>query len=85
MQDFRDDDFLSDTSKISFRLRSDVRIARSYVRFFDLGENENNTSYRTLAEGYKILIGSVSNTSKRKAEYVESYEKNENSTKKYVQ
>ncbi|CAM4823844.1 unnamed protein product [Rotaria magnacalcarata] len=45
-------------------------------------ENENNTSYRTLADYYKISIGSVSNIIKRKAEYIENYEHNENSTKK---
>jgi len=45
-------------------------------------ENEDNASYRTLAEKYKISIGSVSNIIKRKAEHMESYEKNEKSTKK---
>ncbi|CAF4183626.1 unnamed protein product, partial [Rotaria magnacalcarata] len=45
-------------------------------------ENENNTSYRTLADYYKISIGSVSNVIKRKAECIENYEHNENSTKK---
>ncbi|CAM4838718.1 unnamed protein product, partial [Rotaria magnacalcarata] len=44
-------------------------------------ENENNTSYRTLADYYKISIGSVSNIIKRKAEYIENYEHNENSAK----
>ncbi|CAF4276855.1 unnamed protein product, partial [Rotaria magnacalcarata] len=44
-------------------------------------ENENNTSYRTLADYYKISIGSVSNINKRKAEYIENYEHNENSAK----
>jgi predicted DNA-binding protein YlxM (UPF0122 family) len=45
-------------------------------------ENEENVSYRTLGENYKISIGSVSNIIKRKAEYIESYEQNEKSTKK---
>ncbi|CAF4851692.1 unnamed protein product, partial [Rotaria socialis] len=45
-------------------------------------ENENNTSYRTLADYYKISIGSVPNIIKSKAEYIENYEHNENSTKK---
>jgi predicted DNA-binding protein YlxM (UPF0122 family) len=45
-------------------------------------ENEHNVSYRTLAEKHKISIGSVSNIIKRKAEYIESYEQNENSNKK---
>jgi Mor family transcriptional regulator len=35
-------------------------------------ENEENASYRTLAEKYKISIGSVSNIIKCKAEYIES-------------
>ncbi|CAF1614150.1 unnamed protein product [Rotaria magnacalcarata] len=39
-------------------------------------------SYRTLADRYKISIGSVSNIIKRKVEYIESYEQNESSTKK---
>ena len=45
-------------------------------------EHEDNSSYRTLADKYKISIGSVSNIVKRKAEYLECYEENENSTKK---
>lgn len=45
-------------------------------------ENEENFSYRALADKYKISIGSVSNIIKRKAEYMENYEQNENSTKK---
>ncbi len=45
-------------------------------------ENEENSSYRTLADKYKISIGSVSNIIKRKAEYMESYEQNESSNKK---
>ncbi len=36
-------------------------------------ENENDTSYRTLAENYKISIGSVSNIAKLKAEYIEPF------------
>ena len=45
-------------------------------------ENEEKDSYRTLADRYKISIGSVSNIIKRKVEYIESYEQNESSTKK---
>jgi predicted DNA-binding protein YlxM (UPF0122 family) len=45
-------------------------------------EHEDNSSYRTLADKYKISIGSVSNIVKRKAEYMACYEQNENSTKK---
>ena len=45
-------------------------------------ENEDNSSYRTLADKYKISIGSVSNIIKRKVQYMEGYEQNENSTKK---
>lgn len=45
-------------------------------------ENEQNVSYRTLADKYKISIGSVSNIIKRKAEYMENYEQNKNSNKK---
>ena len=45
-------------------------------------ENDANASYRTLADKYKISIGSVSNIIKRKAEYMENYEQNENSAKK---
>ena len=45
-------------------------------------ENEENVSYRTLADKFKISIGSVSNIIKRKVEYIESYEQNESSTKK---
>jgi predicted DNA-binding protein YlxM (UPF0122 family) len=45
-------------------------------------ENEENVSYRTLADNYKISIGSVSNIIKRKAEYIENYEQNQNSAKK---
>ncbi|CAF1355307.1 unnamed protein product [Rotaria magnacalcarata] len=45
-------------------------------------ENEEKVSYRTLADKYKISIGSVSNIIKRKVEYIESYEQNESSTKK---
>ena len=45
-------------------------------------EHEENLSYRTLADKYKISIGSVSNIVKRKVEYMECYETNENSTKK---
>ncbi len=37
-------------------------------------ENEEKLSYRTLADNYKIWIGSVSNIMKRKAKYIESYE-----------
>ncbi len=47
-------------------------------------ENEEKFSYRTLADKYKISIGSVSNIIKRKAEYMENYEQNENSTKKRI-
>ncbi len=45
-------------------------------------ENEERFSYRTLADKYKISIGSVSSIIKRKTEYMESYEPNESSTKK---
>ncbi|CAF2189462.1 unnamed protein product [Rotaria magnacalcarata] len=45
-------------------------------------ENEEKVSYRTLADRYKISIGSVSNIIKRKVEYIDSYEQNESSTKK---
>jgi predicted DNA-binding protein YlxM (UPF0122 family) len=45
-------------------------------------ENEEHVSYRTLADKYKISIGSVSNIIKRKVEYIEDYEQNENSSKK---
>jgi predicted DNA-binding protein YlxM (UPF0122 family) len=45
-------------------------------------ENEENISYRTLSDKYKISIGSVSNIIKRKAEYIENYEQNQNSNKK---
>lgn len=45
-------------------------------------ENEQNASYRELADKYKISIGSVSNIIKRKGEYIEDYEQNENSNKK---
>ena len=45
-------------------------------------ENKDKFSYRTLADKYKISIGSVSNIIKRKAEYIQSYEQNESSTKK---
>lgn len=45
-------------------------------------DNEDHTSYRVLADKYKISIGSVSSIIKRKAEYVEDYEQNENSNKK---
>ena len=45
-------------------------------------EHGDNSSYRTLADKYKISIGSVSNIVKRKAEYMDCYEQNENSTKK---
>ena len=45
-------------------------------------ENEEKFSYCTLADKYKISIGSVSNIIKRKVEYIESYEQNESSTKK---
>ena len=45
-------------------------------------ENEENVSYRTLADKFKISIGSVSNIIKRKVEYIESYEQNESTTKK---
>ena len=40
-------------------------------------EQEENSSYRTLADQYTISIGSVSNIVKRKVEYMECYEKNE--------
>ena len=40
-------------------------------------EHEENSSYRTLADKYQISIGSVSNIVKRKAKYMECYEKNE--------
>ncbi|CAF3934434.1 unnamed protein product, partial [Adineta steineri] len=45
-------------------------------------ENEQHVNYRTLAENYQISIDSVSNIIKRKAEYLENYEQNENSNKK---
>ena len=45
-------------------------------------EHEDNQSYRTLADKFKISVGSVSNIIKRKVEYLESYEQNESSTKK---
>ena len=45
-------------------------------------DNEGQISYRTLAEKYKISIGSVANIIKRKAEYIQDYEQNENSNKK---
>ncbi len=45
-------------------------------------ENEEKLSYRTLADKYKISIGSVSNIIKRKTEYMETYEQTESSTKK---
>jgi predicted DNA-binding protein YlxM (UPF0122 family) len=45
-------------------------------------EHEANVSYRTLADHYKISIGSISNIIKRKVEYMENYEQNENSNKK---
>ena len=45
-------------------------------------EHEDNSSFRTLADKYRISIGSVSNIVKREAEYMECYEQNENSTKK---
>lgn len=44
--------------------------------------NEETSSYRTLADKYKISIGSVSNIIKRKTEYIEDYEQNQNSNKK---
>ena len=46
-------------------------------------ENEQKFSYRALANKYKISTGSVSNIIKRKVEYMEDYERNENSTKKH--
>ena len=45
-------------------------------------KNEQNVPYRKLADEYKISIGSVSNIVKRKVEYIENYEQNENSNKK---
>ncbi|CAF1075691.1 unnamed protein product [Adineta ricciae] len=45
-------------------------------------KNEQNISYRKLADDYNILIGSVSNIVKRKIEYIDNYEQNENSDKK---
>ena len=45
-------------------------------------ENEQKVSYRDLANTHKISIGSVSNIIKRKAEYIEDYEQNQNSAKK---
>jgi predicted DNA-binding protein YlxM (UPF0122 family) len=45
-------------------------------------DNEEQISYRALADKYKISIGSVSNIIKRKAEYMQDYEHNENSNKK---
>ncbi|CAF3500964.1 unnamed protein product [Rotaria sp. Silwood1] len=45
-------------------------------------KNEQNVPYRKLAGEYKISIGSVSNIVKRKVEYIENYEQNENSNKK---
>ena len=45
-------------------------------------EHEENLSYRTLADKYKISIESVSSIVRLKVEYMECYEKNENSTKK---
>ncbi len=50
------------TTKHTLTLSEKVQLIR---------ENENDTSYRTLAENYKISIGSVSNIIKRKAEYIE--------------
>ena len=48
-----------------------------------LHENEQQVSYRKLAGKYKISIGSVSNIVKRKAEYMQDYEWNENPRKTY--
>ena len=45
-------------------------------------DNEDNISYRTLSDKYGISIGSISNIIKRKAEYIENYEQNQNSAKK---
>ncbi|CAM4834399.1 unnamed protein product [Rotaria magnacalcarata] len=45
-------------------------------------EHENNVSYRVLVEKYKISIGRVSKIIKRKIEYIEDVENNENSNKK---
>ena len=45
-------------------------------------DSEEKISYRVLADKYKISIGSVSNIVKRKAEYMESFEQNDSSTKK---
>jgi hypothetical protein len=36
-------------------------------------ENENNTSYHTLAENFKTSVGSVSSIVKQKAEYIEPF------------
>ena len=47
-----------------------------------IDDSEKKTSYRVLADKYKISIGSVSNIIKRKAEYMESFEQNDSSTKK---
>ena len=38
----------------------------------------NGLSQRKLAEKYNISLGSVSNVSKRKAEYLNDYETNQN-------
>lgn len=45
-------------------------------------DNEKQFSYRELVDKYGISIGSVSGIIKRKAEYIECYEQNENSNKK---
>jgi len=45
-------------------------------------DNEANCLHRILVDKYKISTGSVSNITKRKTEYMESYEQNENSNKK---
>lgn len=45
-------------------------------------DSEDKIIYRTLADKYKISVGSVSNIVKRKAEYSESFEQNGSSAKK---
>jgi predicted DNA-binding protein YlxM (UPF0122 family) len=46
-------------------------------------ENEPQVSYHKLADKYKISVGSVSNIVKRKVEYMQDYERNENPRKKH--
>ncbi|CAF2849584.1 unnamed protein product [Rotaria sp. Silwood2] len=41
-------------------------------------EKENGLSYRQLSDKFQILVGVVSNISKRKLEYTDDYELNRN-------